>query len=90
MMDPGAARLRRLSGMTRCVEGVVSARKRAAASDGRAGRSKSGREVAQTTTTFVPFGTLLNRSITSMLRIRMQPDEAERPIVSGSLVPWMR
>ena len=28
--------------------------------------------------------------ITSMLRMRMQPDDTAWPIVSGSLVPWMR
>ena len=34
-------------------------------------------------TTFVPTSTRLYKSITSMLRMRMQPDDAARPIFSG-------
>ena len=34
--------------------------------------------------------TRLNRSVTSSLVRRMQPDETNLPIVDGSLVPWMR
>lgn len=44
----------------------------------------------QRTTTRAPTGTRLNRSIASMLRMRMQPDDTARPMFSGSLVPWMR
>src|SRR6059058_4875978 len=41
----------------------------------------------QITTTFAPTLTRLYRSITSSLRIRMQPDETLVPIVHGSLEP---
>src|SRR5258708_24398679 len=44
----------------------------------------------QITTTFAPTLTRPYRSITSSLRIRMQPDETLVPIVHGSLEPWMR
>jgi hypothetical protein len=39
------------------------------------------------TTTLVPTSTRLNRSATSSLVRRMQPDETNFPIVEGSLVP---
>jgi len=39
------------------------------------------------TTTFVPTLTRLNRSVTSSLVRRTQPDETNFPIVEGSLVP---
>ena len=42
------------------------------------------------TTTVVPCFTRSNRSMTSSLVMRMQPDEIAWPIYSGWLVPWMR
>src|SRR4029079_6891957 len=42
------------------------------------------------TTTLVPTSTRLNRSATSSLVRRMQPDETNFPIVEGSLVPGTR
>jgi len=42
------------------------------------------------TTTRAPTLTRPYRSITSSLRIRMQPDDTLVPIVQGSLEPWMR
>ena len=39
------------------------------------------------TTTLVPTSTRPNRSLTSSLVRRMQPDETNLPIVEGSLVP---
>ena len=42
------------------------------------------------TITLVPTLTRSNRSTTSSLRSRMQPDETLVPIVHGALVPWMR
>src|SRR6266581_3892593 len=44
----------------------------------------------QMTTTRAPTLTRPYRSITSSLRIRMQPDDTLVPIVQGSLEPWMR
>src|SRR5450631_3145603 len=44
----------------------------------------------QITTTRAPIGTRLYRSMTSILRMRIQPDDTEWPIFSGSLVPWIR
>ena len=44
----------------------------------------------QMTTTLAPTLTRPYRSITSSLRIRMQPDETLVPMVQGSLEPWMR
>src|SRR5215212_1140751 len=41
------------------------------------------------TTTWVPTSTRSNRSEMSWLSIRMQPYEANLPIDSGRLVPWM-
>src|SRR3954452_15068114 len=42
------------------------------------------------TTTTVPRPTRSNRSMTSSLVMRIQPDEIEAPIYSGWLVPWIR
>ena len=42
------------------------------------------------TTTVVPVGTRLCRSMMSWLNIRMQPLETDWPIDHGSEVPWMR
>ena len=42
------------------------------------------------TTTLVPTGTRLKRSMTCGLASRMQPEETAWPIVCGWLVPWMR
>src|SRR4029077_15074424 len=42
------------------------------------------------TTTRVPTVTRLNRSSTSSLVSRMQPDDTKVPMVDGWLVPWMR
>ena len=42
------------------------------------------------TMTWVPTGTRPNRSMTSSLTRRKQPDDTAWPIVSGALVPWMR
>jgi hypothetical protein len=42
------------------------------------------------TMTFAPIRARSNRSMTSSLNMRMQPEEAWVPIVQGSLVPWMR
>ena len=42
------------------------------------------------TITLVPTLTRSNRSTTSSLRMRMQPDETLVPMVHGALVPWMR
>ena len=42
------------------------------------------------TTTLVPTGTRLKRSMTSGLTSRKQPEETAWPIVCGWLVPWMR
>src|SRR5580698_2528127 len=42
------------------------------------------------TTTLAPTLTRPYRSITSSLRIRMQPDETLVPMVHGSLEPWIR
>src|SRR5512139_1746194 len=42
------------------------------------------------TTTLEPTFTRLNRSVTSSLVMRIQPEETNLPIVVGSLVPWMR
>src|SRR3954447_852837 len=42
------------------------------------------------TTTLLPTSTRLNRSATSSLVRRMQPEDTNLPIVEGSLVPWMR
>ena len=39
------------------------------------------------TTTLVPTSTRLNRSATSSLVSRMQPEETNLPMVEGSLVP---
>src|SRR6059058_5225776 len=49
-----------------------------------------GNELFGRTTTLVPTSTRLNRSLTSSLVSRMQPEETNFPIVEGSLVPWMR
>lgn len=40
--------------------------------------------------TLVPTGTRLNRSATSELTSRKQPDDTAMPMVLGMLVPWMR
>ncbi len=50
----------------------------------------SGLLLAQMTTTLVPTLTRPYRSITSSLRMRMQPDDTCVPIVHGSLDPWIR
>ena len=42
------------------------------------------------TTTLAPTDTRLNRSMTSSLVRRMQPDDTRWPMVDGALVPWMR
>lgn len=42
------------------------------------------------TITFVPTFTRSYRSTTSLLVMRMQPDDTAAPIVSGSFEPWMR
>src|SRR5215218_2607887 len=41
------------------------------------------------TTTWAPTSTRSNKSVMSWLSIRMQPYEANLPIDSGLLVPWM-
>ena len=53
-------------------------------------RWRTDRRAAHLTITFAPLRTRSNRSATSLLRMRMQPEETLRPIVHGSLVPWMR
>ena len=47
-------------------------------------------EPTYNTTTFVPTFTRSYRSMTSALRMRMQPDDTFWPIVQGSFEPWMR
>ena len=42
------------------------------------------------TITLVPTGTRSNRSMTSSLTRRKQPDDTACPMVSGALVPWIR
>src|ERR1043165_5534858 len=42
------------------------------------------------TTTLAPTLTRLNRSVTSSLVMRMQPEDTNLPIVVGSVVPWVR
>ena len=52
--------------------------------------ARRARRSDQITMTLVPTFTRSYRSMTSSLRMRMQPDDTAWPIVQGSFEPWMR